>query len=64
MRNATVQIVQNFTTDHVLAAKALRLPLGFVGAYGSPYLPVIDLMKRWPESPNHREVAMVSDGID
>ena len=38
VRNATVQIVQNFTTDHAAAAKALRLPMGSVGAYGSPYL--------------------------
>ena len=29
MRNATVQIVQDFTTDHAAAAKALRLPLAF-----------------------------------
>ncbi len=64
MRNATVQIVQNPTTDHALAAKALRLPLGSVGAYGSPYLSVVDLMKRWPASSNRREVVMVSDGID
>ena len=28
MRNATVQIVQDLTTDHAAAAKALRLPLG------------------------------------
>ena len=64
MRNATVQIAQNFTTDHAAAAKALRLPLASVGAYGSPYLSVIDLMKRWPASQNRREVLMVTDGID
>lgn len=64
MRNATVQIAQNFTHDHAAAAKALRLPLGTAGAYGSPYLSVIDLTKRWPESPNRREVLMVTDGID
>ncbi|HTU47002.1 MAG TPA: hypothetical protein VMF91_18215 [Bryobacteraceae bacterium] len=64
MRNATVQMVQNFTTDHAQAAKAIRLPVGSVGAYGSPYLSLIDLMKRWPEHPNRREVIMVSDGID
>jgi len=64
MRNATVQIVQNFTNDHAAAAKALRLPVGSTGAYGSPYLSVIDLMKRWPEHPNRREVVMVTDGID
>jgi len=64
MRNATVQIAQNFTTDHAAAAKALRLPLASVGAYGSPYLSVIDLMKRWPAGENRREVLMVTDGID
>jgi hypothetical protein len=48
MRNATVQIVQNLTTDHAQAANALRLPMASAGAYGSPYLSVIDLMKRWP----------------
>jgi len=64
MRNATIQIVQNLTTDHALAAKALRLPLGYAGAYGSPYLSVVDLVKRWPASPNRREVVMVTDGID
>ena len=64
MRNATVQIAQNLTRDHAAAAKALRLPLGSVGAYGSPYLSVMDLMKRWPSTNNRREVLMVTDGID
>jgi hypothetical protein len=63
-RNATVQITQNLTTDHDLAAKSLRLPFGSAGAFGSPYLSVVDLMKRWPESDNRREVIMVTDGID
>jgi hypothetical protein len=64
MRNATVEITQNFTTDHSQTAKALRLPIASVGAFGSPYLSVIDLMKRWPAHSNRREVVMVSDGID
>lgn len=65
MRNATVQIAQNFTTEHEQAAKAIRLPTGFVGAFGSPYLSLIDLMQRWPDHPDRRrEVIMVSDGID
>lgn len=63
-RNANVEIRQEFTTDHVLAAKALRLPLTNVGAFGSPYLSVTDLMKRWPASSNRREVVLVTDGID
>src|SRR5271168_5186474 len=64
MRNATVQIVQNFTTDHAAAAETLRLPLGSAGAYGSPYLSLVDLIKRWPENQNRREVLMITDGID
>jgi hypothetical protein len=64
MRNATVQIAQNFTNDHAVAAKAIRLPIGTAGAYGSPYLSVIDLMKRWPERMSRREVILVTDGID
>ncbi len=64
MSNATVQLVQNFTTDPAAAAKSVRLPLGTPGAFGSPYLSVIDAMKRWPAHPNRREVLMVTDGID
>jgi hypothetical protein len=32
MSNATIQIVQNFTADHALAAKAIRLPCGTLSA--------------------------------
>jgi hypothetical protein len=64
MRNTTVQIVQDPTTDHDSAARALRLPFGSTSAFGSPYYSVIDLMHRWPDSQNRREVVMVTDGID
>lgn len=64
MRNATVQIAQDLTTDHAAAGKTLRLPLGSRGAYASPYLSVIDLMKRWPSTDRRREILMVTDGID
>jgi len=64
MRDGTVDIVQNFTTDHTAAAKSLRLPLGNTGAFASPYLSIVDLIKRWPESAVRREILMVSDGID
>ena len=63
MRNGTVQTVQNFTKDHSLAAKSLRLPVGDA-ASGSPYFSVEDLIKHWPEGPVPREILMVSDGID
>lgn len=64
MQNATVKVAQDLTTDHAAAAKALRLPLGSAGAYSSPYLSAIDLMKRWPSSDRRREILMVTDGID
>ena len=64
MRNATIQIVQNFTADHAAAAGSLRLPMGNTGAFGSPYLSLISLLNGWPEHPNRRVVVMVTDGID
>jgi len=64
MSNATVQITQDFTTDHSLAAKAIRLPLGRLSAQDSPYLSLIDLLKRWPQQKVRREIIVVSDGID
>jgi hypothetical protein len=38
--------------------------MGSVGAYGSPYLSLVDLMKRWPETSNRREIVLVTDGLD
>jgi hypothetical protein len=64
MSNATTQIVQNFTPDHALAAKAVRLPLGNLSSMDSPYLSLISLIKGWPVQKIRREVLMVSDGID
>jgi hypothetical protein len=64
MSNATIQITQNFTADHALAAKALRLPRGSSSAMDSPYLSLISLVKGWPQQKVRREVLMVTDGID
>lgn len=64
MQNGTAKIVQNLTSDHALAAKALRLPQGIRGANGSPYFSLSDLIKNWPESSGRKEVLMASDGID
>jgi hypothetical protein len=64
MSNATIQIVQNFTPDHALAAKAVRLPRGSLAAMDSPYLSLISLVKGWPEQNVRREVLMITDGID
>ncbi|HEX3470476.1 MAG TPA: hypothetical protein VHT28_04760 [Silvibacterium sp.] len=64
MRNATIQIVQNFTPDHAAAANSVRLPLGSVGSFGSPFLSAISLMNGWPAHPNRRVLIMITDGID
>lgn len=64
MRNGTVSTAQNLTSDHALAAKSLRLPMGSPGAMGSPYWSLSDLIKHWPESSQRRIVVMVTDGVD
>jgi hypothetical protein len=64
MRNSTLTVVQDFTADHAAAAKAVRLPLGSVGASDSPYLSLMNLLSRWPPSRVRREVIMVTDGIN
>jgi hypothetical protein len=64
MDNGSARFEQSLTSDHALAAKALRLPRGEPGVNGSPYFSLSDLVKHWPESTARREVLMVSDGID
>ena len=64
MQNGIAQVAQNLTSGHTLAAKALRLPLGHAGANASPYFSLGDLIKRWPQGNERREVLMVTDGID
>jgi hypothetical protein len=64
MSNATVNIVQNLTPDHDLAAKAIRLPRGTLSTMDSPYLSLISLVKGWPQQNVRREVLMVTDGLD
>jgi hypothetical protein len=64
MANATVNVVQNFTADHDLAVKAVRLPRGNLSTMDSPYLSLISLVKGWKPQNVRREVLMVTDGID
>jgi hypothetical protein len=64
MSNANVQITQDFTTDKALAVKAIRLPRGILSSADSPYLSLISLLKRLPETKVRRQIIMVSDGID
>lgn len=62
--NGNVRVAQDFTADHALAAKALRIPLGTPAAFSSPYLSVIDWMKRWPATGDRRSLLLISSGID
>ncbi len=64
MSKGKVQVEQNLTNRHWMAANALRPPMESPVLNGSPYLSVIDLMNRWPESTNRREIVMITDGID
>jgi hypothetical protein len=64
MRNTSVNILQNLSTDHAAVAKAVRLPLGGTGASDSPYLSLIGLVKGWPVTNVRRQVLMITDGID
>lgn len=64
LRNNTTLVAQDFTQNHELAAKAIRLPIG-IGALGSsPYLGIIDMMKRWPSTGPRRSLIVISSGID
>ncbi len=64
-RNGTAAVAQDFTTDHALVAKALRIPLGGQGAFTSPYLSLQDWLKRWPDAGgDRRSVLMISSGVD
>jgi VWFA-related protein len=63
-RNGEAMIAQDFTKDHALAAKALRIPLGNAGAFTSPYLTVQDWEKRWPDSNERKSIILFSSGVD
>ncbi len=64
MRNGMVATAQELTPDHALAEKALRLPMGTAVGFTSPYLALSDLMKKWPETKDRREILMITSGID
>jgi hypothetical protein len=63
-QNGAARVVQDFTKDHELATKALRIPLGNSGAFSSPYLTLLDWMKRWPDSNARKSILFFTSGID
>src|SRR5271154_1644022 len=63
-RNGTVIVAQDFTPNHELATKALRIPFGGQGAFSSPYLELQDMIKRWPDNKERKSILLISSGID
>lgn len=64
IRNNSTMLAQDFTENHELAAKALRITFG-TGALGSsPYLGAMDMLKRWPETGIRRSLILITSGID
>lgn len=66
LRTGSLQVRQKFTTDLEKAAKSLRSPLGVASAGpSSPYIEVIDAIKRFDAQPSgRRAILLVSDGLD
>jgi hypothetical protein len=66
MQSGRAAFQQNLTSDHALAAKAIRLVNGVPGGNASPYFCLSDLAKHWPsqDTKNRREVIMITDGVD
>lgn len=62
LHDGTVSILQKPTTDHVAAAKTLRLPTPGVGI--SVFESIVDLVKQWPETQARREMVLISSGIE
>jgi hypothetical protein len=65
MRNGGVEAAQPFTTDHMAAIHALRIPLATPGISASPYFCLSEFVKHWPS--DHRAprfVLMLTNGVD
>ena len=62
-RESVAMVAQDFTTDRAAVDKALRIPLG-PNMGSSPYLSVIDWLKRWPSTGDRREMLVISSGFD
>lgn len=58
------KIVQGLTSDHSLAASALRPSLAGLANGANPFESLADLIAKWPEGSDRREVLMISKGID
>jgi hypothetical protein len=64
MFNGEAHIARTPTTDHALAADALRNTSGAESAEASPFTSLSALVNGWPAGATRREVLAVTDGID
>jgi VWFA-related protein len=66
LHDGELQLGQAFTTDHRMAAAALRVPLAQSGTSDSSYSALLYLAKRWPSQERmvRRAVLMLTDGND
>jgi len=59
-----IQLAQQTTTDHALAAKALRNPAGVQIDDDSPYESIESLAHGWPARQGRRVMIFISSGVD
>jgi hypothetical protein len=64
LQNNTTQVAQDFTQNKELVNKALRIPIGTAALGSSPYLSLIDMLKRWPNTGPRRSIVVITSGID
>lgn len=59
-----IQLAQQTSTDHALAAKALRNPAGVQIDDDSPYDSIASLAHGWPSRQGRRVMVFISSGVD
>jgi hypothetical protein len=64
LQNNTTQVAQDFTQNKDLVKNALRIPIGTAALGSSPYLSIIDMLKRWPNTGPRRSIVVITSGID
>jgi hypothetical protein len=65
MQNNTVRVAQDFTQNRELVTRAIRLPMGLSQLGSSPYLAMLDMLRRWPEASGpRRSILVITSGID
>jgi len=64
MKNGEARIAQPPTSEHTLAANAIRTPTGDNSFEANPFTSLSALINGWPTGALRREVVLVTDGID